>query len=181
MHCLIDAVLEQKTRYRLNPSDIEAVTVRLLGTYLEILPFIFPKNDAEARFSLTYCLATALVTGDLQPDDFTEAAVERSEIRALIPLITIEKHIDNPQEQDTPETVPDMLIMRLKDGRIIKKVADKAVGMPDSPLSRSELMEKFNRCAGTVLSETRARQLQGLLQDFAELQDLTELMHLLRG
>lgn len=179
MHCLIDAVLEQRAGYKLIPSEVEAVTVRLRSTYVDILPFVFPKNDAEARFSLTYCLATALVTGDLQPDDFSRAAVERSEIRALIPLITIEKHAFNAERG--PKAPSDILIIKLKNGQIIEKVADRAVGMPDCPLSRSELMKKFSRCAWPVLGDEQCRQVQSLLQNFEGLQDITELMKLLRG
>ena len=94
-------------------------------------------------------------------------AIERPEVQQLIPLVTIETHAFF-KAQSNAETAPDLVIITLKNGRTVERAVDKALGMAECPLSRSELMEKFNRCAGTVLSETRARQVQGLLQDFAD-------------
>lgn len=179
MHRVIDGVLELRTTHNLSSSDVAAITVRVQSNYVDILPFVFPQSDAEARFSMTYCVAVALLTGDLQLDDFTMKAIERPEIHALIPLITMERHAITTQNHTL--LVPDIVKIELKDGCIFEQQVNEAIGMPNCPLSRTELFTKFTRCAQGILREERADIVKSLLQRFGTLENLTELMSLLRG
>jgi len=179
MHRVIDGVLELRTTHNLSSSDVAAITVRIQSNYVDILPFVFPQSDAEARFSMTYCVATALLTGDLQPSDFTMKAIERPEIRALSSLITMERYAITTQNHVLP--VPDTVKITLKDGRILEQQVNEVIGTPNCPLSRAELFTKFTRCAQGILSEERTDNVKNLLQHFERLENLTELMRLLRG
>ena len=55
-----------------------------------------PKTEMEARFSMHYCIAVAMLRKRLMLDDFESFAVRDSKIRALYPKITMTKTSDNP-------------------------------------------------------------------------------------
>lgn len=179
IHRAIDGVIALRTTHKLLPVDIASITVRTRGSYADILPFIFPSNSSEAQFSLPYCVAVALLTGDVGFESFTLEAVKRPEVCALIPLITMERHTTTQENSDPPS--PDIVIIKLKDGRILEKRVDEAKGMPNLPLSETELLEKFTRCTQSVLGESRCQSIKHLLQRFEKLDSLNELMGYLRN
>lgn len=54
----------------LSPDDvISGICVRLPEPIHRVVCFMVPKNDAEARFSVSYCTAVGLTTGDVTPKD----------------------------------------------------------------------------------------------------------------
>jgi len=177
IHRAIDGLLELRKTYNLSAADVDTITVTIPATYVDILPFVFPKNDAEARFSMTYCVAVALFSGDLQPVNFTIEAIKRPEIQKLIPLITMKKHADNTQNQDIQ--MPDIVTIELKNGRILEQTVDQPVGSIDRPISRTALLNKFTRCAQDILDQEQCSEVKRLLLNFGTLEGLNELMTLL--
>ena len=177
IHRAIDGILDLRTEYNLSPADVAAITVRIPAAYADILPFVFPESDTEARFSMTYCVAVALFSGDLLPVDFTMKAIKRSEIRALISLITMKRHSGTTQNQDIQK--PDIVTIELKTGRILERIVDKPLGSIDRPFDKTELQAKFTHCAQDILGQERCSKLISLLQNLGTLERLSELMSLL--
>lgn len=178
-HRAIDGVIALRKIHRLSPADIASITVRTRGNYADILPFVFPNNSSEAQFSMPYCIAVALLTDNIVCEDFTPAAIKRREVCGLIPLITLEKHTATQENGDSP--MADIVTIRLKDGRTLEKSVDEASGMPNCPLSETELMDKFTRCTQGVLDEQQCQSVQYQLKQLETLDSLDELMGYLRG
>ncbi|KOR31837.1 hypothetical protein TI05_11070, partial [Achromatium sp. WMS3] len=139
-----------------------------------ILPFVFPQSATEARFSMTYCVAVALLTGDLQPHDFNMQAIARSEIQALLPRITIKAY------EVTTQNHIDIIKLELKDGFIVEHRICNALGTPNNPLSKMQLLAKFKHCTQYTLNTEQCENVQELLQDFINLQSIRTLMHHVR-
>ncbi|MEM9217296.1 MAG: MmgE/PrpD family protein [Cyanobacteria bacterium P01_F01_bin.150] len=181
-HRAIDGVISLRTAHRFSPAEVAAITVRIRSTYIDLLPFALPSNSGEAQFSMPYCVAVALLTGNVGFEDFTLPAINRPEVGALIPLVTLESHPlvqAHPQAKgDSP--MPDIVTIKLRDGRILETSIDDASGMPNCPLSQAELWDKFTGCTQGVLGERSHQSLQHLLNQFEALEDLNELMGYLR-
>jgi 2-methylcitrate dehydratase PrpD len=104
-----------------------------------------PSSVVDARFSLAYNIATALATGDVFIDDFTEAAILRPEILALSRKV----HPRTALECEVAELGTHGKIkidIELTDGSKLKGEVSYAKGNPKNPMSLDELLVKFRKC-----------------------------------
>jgi 2-methylcitrate dehydratase PrpD len=135
---------------------------------------------SEARFSLPYCLAAALVDGTLSPASFTDAAVTRP--AALDLIARIEMTVDPALRADVPVTESlerGTVLVTLADGRTVEQVADVPHGHPDDPLTAEELEGKFLACAEGALAPEAALRALDALRDVAGLNRIDRLTSLL--
>jgi 2-methylcitrate dehydratase PrpD len=141
-----------------------------------------PSTPSEARFSLPYCLAAALEDGTLGMRSFTDAAIARPSITALIERI--EMRVDPELRGNRPvneATERATLLVSLADGRKLREVQEVPHGHPDSPLSEEELGAKFLDCARDALPPRRAAAALEQLQRFEGLNRIEEVTALLRA
>jgi 2-methylcitrate dehydratase PrpD len=170
-HATIDAGRALRARLAPAPEAVEAVRCRVHPLVLKVANHPAPRTDLEAKFSVAYCAATALVRGaageaEFAPDRIGDPAVAR--VRARV----------------TAEADPSLgvgaavMTLRLADGRVLEERVAAARGTADNPLSPEELEAKFRRLAGVVLPPARVDALAGALRRLPELPDVGELARL---
>src|SRR5690606_28026952 len=86
-HRPIDADLRLPAEHNLTPADVVAVIDRAPTFGLTPLIHHDPKTGLQGKFSLEYVVAAALLDGEITLGSFTDEAVNRPEIRALMPLL----------------------------------------------------------------------------------------------
>src|SRR3989304_1527636 len=64
-----------KTRLNPKPTDIKKITVRVYSAALDLLQKVEPASPYAAKFSIPYCVATALLHGRVGLDDFTQEGI----------------------------------------------------------------------------------------------------------
>jgi 2-methylcitrate dehydratase PrpD len=177
----IDAILDMRTRHKFTADDVSQVTVTMPCRNLDILLYPEPKTETEARFSVQYCVAVALLYGQLTSDDFLPPALTRQKVRGLIPLIELCGHPPTPASLDPAKQGPDVVIVHLNDGRVFTESVDHARGTPALPLDRAELLAKFNSCAARLEHPDRVAALEAL-ERFRTLPEVSQLTrHLVFG
>ncbi len=134
-HRTVDGVLALRERYELQLGATRAVTVRIPAHNASILTYPVPQSETEARFSMPYCVATALHTGHLTPSDFDEQALWRRSVRDFLPRVTLETHPINPNSHDLAAQEPALVTIHLQNGQQLHERVDIAKGMPDRPFS----------------------------------------------
>ncbi len=145
------------------------------------LRYRVPGNVSEARFSLPYCLAAALVDGTLAPASFTEAAIARPDVLALVERTRM--GIDGELRADVPVTESmerGTVIVTLADGRTLEHATTVPHGHPDDPLTAAELDGKFLACAeGALAPDAAGRALDALRRvgGLNRIDRLTTLLH----
>lgn len=60
--------------------------------YFRVAPFGDPRDDREARFSVVFCIATALIDGTVTPRAFLAPARERPALRTLMRRIAVQPY-----------------------------------------------------------------------------------------
>ena len=108
------------------------------------LRFPDPTDPDQARFSLQYCMAAALVDGTLTTASFHPEQLARKAVRALLPAIRM--HVDPARSaaaggKDYREGA--RVTLRLKDGRVFERSVEIPRGHPRDPASDAELEAKF--------------------------------------
>lgn len=157
-------------------SDIESVMVEVPYTAPLILIHHRPTTPMAAKFSLEYCVATALLHGRVMLSQFTEAAVNEANVQSLLRRVNY-RVPDEWQKGAAPWNMANARIeVRLKDGSVRR--ASNSVRKGDAivdPLSDDELEAKFLDCAAVALGHVQARQLLDLLGGFERLKNVRSL------
>ena len=177
----VDAVKELRARYEFELDEIREI--ELWVNPIAGLPLIHhnPKKGLEGKFSLEYATARALLTGGLKLDDFTDEKVNEPAIKALMAkMIWTEKYPMPSKNGSAEEFDPKGILLRMADGRELLSEVFIHAGMPQKPMPRERLEEKFRDCAGYALSAEKIDKVLALLNRFEELDSVAKLMDILR-
>lgn len=101
-----------------------------------------PATGLEAKFSLEYTLALALVQGSVRLADFEDHCLERDAVTDLASRITLSER----PASDGPSHTEVRLLTR--DAQVIERTVHHARGESQNPLSTEALAEKFHQCVG---------------------------------
>ena len=178
-HCAIDAVLALRREFGIDSTEVASVDVLVNRMSYDNLMYPDPGTEMEARFSMQYCIALALLHGRLTLRDFTPAAIRRAEVRRWLPAITM-RHTGagDPLQLADNGREPAKVTLHLKDGRKPERFVQYAKGVLQAPMSPEELDAKLADCARS-LAPAALRKLRSLLDGFERLPDLRALARLL--
>jgi len=132
--------------------------------------YIDPQDALQAKFSLEYGVACALVTGNCTLDDFTDEAAMRPEIRALYPRI--HRHPVDKAEGEFPTEVT----VTLADGRRLETKVAMPAGSLASPFTMDQVWAKFDGCAAGLLAPDALADLRKALAELPHLPEISPLM-----
>lgn len=175
-HPAIDAALKLKGQYHLQPEEIKTIGCRGRTLMRSVLLNKEPTTGLEAKFSLEYCLATALVVGGLGVTQFTEEAVLEPQVKELMKRVSLEF---DPQldeiAKDKGLINPSQVKVVLADGREFNQMVEEAKGGPNNPLSWEEINEKFSQCSENILSKEQAEQTVDFIRRLERMNNIADL------
>ena len=190
MHASIDAALDLVREYDVKPDDIETITVfeserNPLIKYAKGDPDLWernchPRGEVDAQFSLPWGVATALVRRKVFIEDFIGEALTNRRIRALAEKVRIE--IDPQLSQVETMSTPSVVKIKTGSGRVLSKRVDFARGNPRNPVSMTETIENFERCAthaALPLSKSKVEEAMEMISHLEAVNDMSELPGLL--
>ncbi len=133
-----------------------------------------PRSALDAKFSVQYCLARALLHGAVSIDHFAGDAWQDAAVQALLPRVQAAVYTE---AQFPPENHYGAEVrVTLHDGRAVAARVDQAHGRTsDNPLSPEMMKVKFLDCAARVLPPHRSEQLYHVIQQFEQLADVRDL------
>lgn len=140
-HPAIDAALALRTRAGFQGSEIDSVRIETYRAALDLTNNPNPTCPYSAKFSLQYCVASALSRGHVNLQDFTPQAIRDQKVRQLMARTSVDF---TPEMEDRyPRQWPARLTVNLANGRVLSQKVDNPKGDPENPLTRAELEEKF--------------------------------------
>ena len=148
-HPAVDAVLALREQHSLTPERIERIDVRMYSQGLELLDGMEPETPYAAKFSLPYCIAAALVHGDLAPQRFSDDAIVDARTLALASRVGYAA--DSELDADYPARWPSIVRLTTTDGERLERRVDHPAGDPEQPLSDGALASKFATLADGLL------------------------------
>ncbi len=173
----MDALLEIVREEDLGAEDVREIRLRAGPNILEPLRYDAPVNDLQAKFSLHFGLASILLRRRAGLREYTMGWVKDPVLRE-----TMKKVKTIPDEEVAGMGVDRMrsiLEVELVDGRVLRRVADKARGTPEKLLKPRELDDKFRECASFVLSEEETEEALEAIRRLEGLSEVGELTSLL--
>jgi 2-methylcitrate dehydratase PrpD len=158
--------------------DIKQVAVRANARVASTLIHNNPANAAQARFSMPFCLAALLVTGNAGLDVFTDATIGRTDIQQVMKKISFGAY-DKVGADYTNLTT--LIEITLKDDRVLSGRSDYAQGSAKAPMDYQAVAEKFRNCAAYGgFSTTQADAIIDAVSELESLETVTALTSLLR-
>jgi 2-methylcitrate dehydratase PrpD len=139
-HVAVTAALDIKAEYHVRGDDIDSIRVAGSDKLVSHHAITEPADITMAQYSAPFSVALAFYRDPLDPQMFSAQSLADPAIRALCRRVTLERYADGPQDNQLASRV----IVKLKDGRQIEKAAEYFPGMPQRPLTRHELREKFS-------------------------------------
>lgn len=137
-----------------------------------------PTNELQAKFSMEFCMAILLLERKAGLAQFTDAVVNRPDVRKMIERIEFGVHPE--AEAAGYEKMTTIIDIELTDGRTISGRADFGKGSPANPMSDQELADKFRECAAWGgLPEARADKVVEAVFRLEKLKSIRELTRLL--
>jgi 2-methylcitrate dehydratase PrpD len=166
----IDGALALQRKLEVAHGDITGVRVATYRPALGVAGNANPATAAEARFSLAYVVATALVHGSVRLAAFEPARLRDPATRAL--MARIETAVDPALDAAFPGQRAARVTLATRDGRSETFLQPTRKGDPDAPLSDAELEDKFHELAGAVHGAEHAQELLARLWALEHAPDL---------
>ena len=156
-HAFIDCAAALRAAHPISAEQIERVECLIAAREVPIVcepeeSKRTPQNDYDAKFSLHYTVASMLVRGHVDVDDFTPRAIRDPAVLALAQRIA---YRDDPHS-DFPRYFSGRMQIRLRDGRVLEHHEPVNRGCAERPLTRDEVRDKFVRLAARALSLSQA-------------------------
>jgi aconitate decarboxylase len=158
-HRAIDAVLSIREEVLRHSSEMSEIIVTLGHLQAAMLRSARPVTSLDAKFSIQFVLACALLRGKVGLTELETPHVLSEDIQSLLRLVRVEV----TQEQDADDALfspADQVQVRFVDGRSKTSSPIRlAKGHAHHPLSDQELRLKFMDCSQAALGQHRASEL----------------------
>lgn len=169
----IDGALTLRARMGARWQDLREVEVQTYAPALDVAGNPDPRTAAEARFSLPFVVATALIHGSVRLSAFTPERLSDPQIRDLMARIRLS--VEPALNARFPGQRAARVVFHTRDGIRDEFLQPTRKGDPDAALSDAELSDKFMELAAPVSGEPEARRLLATLWALDGLKDLREL------
>lgn len=134
----------------IDPSRIRCGVISIPAPFARVVGTIRPASASTARFSVTYCVATALLDGRLDLDSFNQTMLCREDIADLESKLTVNAYDVPDSIGDLSPNHPDQVSVHSEDGVEHKRSRAEVKGSRNNPVDQAILRHKFGECAGVA-------------------------------
>jgi len=153
-HRSIDAALDLVARYDLSPAKVERIHVTTGKTQMLMLRNARPQTGLEAKFSMQFAMAAALVARNVGLRELTDDFVRRPEVQAIFPRVVLTGTAAVKEGSNFAPT--DEVEITTTAGETFKSgPVEFAKGSHERPLTRDELWTKFADCLGAEVADAK--------------------------
>ncbi|MDQ0142058.1 MmgE/PrpD family protein [Cupriavidus necator] len=153
----IDGALALKAKLGIETAEIRRLRVATYRPALDIACYLDPRSENEARFSLKFIVAAALVHGSVRLSAYTPERLWDRETRRLMACMTVE--VDPEIDGWFPGKRAARVEIETRDGAMAHYLQPNRKGDPEDPLSDADLEGKLMELASPVIGADGARRL----------------------
>ncbi len=169
----IDGALELQKRHGIRAEDIEQITIATYSPALAVAGNANPSTASEARFSIPFVVATALLHGSVRLAAFSRDRLDSHAARALMQRVRLQ--VDPQLDAAFPRQRAAHVCITMRGGEKYELLQPTRKGDPDMPLSDRELNDKFTELALPVIGQAKSEQLLAALWSTDKSADLSQL------
>lgn len=155
IHPIIDGCAQLRNEHGLTGAEIERIDLEVDPLVLELTGKKTPQVGLEGKFSVYHSAAVAVIDGKAGEEEYSDERVRDAKVIALR---------DKVHAVASPSIAEDecLVTVTLKDGRVLKKHVEHAIGSLARPMTDTDLDAKFSGLAVPVLGKGAADRLRAL-------------------
>lgn len=167
IHPVIDAVLQLRRQYGLQPQAIRSIKVVANPLVLQLTGKKDPQDGLEGKFSVYHSAAVALVRGYAGPGEYTTSAVNNSVVVDLRRRVAVQ--VDPHIREDEA-----IVTITTNNGQVLNKHVEHAIGSAARPLSDMDLDRKYRELARGILPRQQAEKVLATAWNLEDLPSAAE-------
>lgn len=168
IHPIIDGCIQLRNEFGLKAAEIERIDLEVDPLVLELTGKKTPQVGLEGKFSVYHSAAVAIIDGRAGEEEYSDGRVHDCEVVAL------RDKVGATASEDIAEDECHVTIT-LKDGRVLKKHVEHAIGSLARPMTDADLDAKFGSLADPILGAQEASRLRDLCWNIEKLDDVAVL------
>lgn len=170
VHSSIEAALDLRQGESVDPREVESIDVYLHPRRIPHVDNSSPADGTEARFSLQYVMAAALLNGAVRQEDFEDARISDPAIGSLQHLVRV--HELEAEARYVPPGRTDCFAARVEvateRGRFTRTVAGHRGYDRSQRVDPQEVGAKFRSLVAPITGQAHAEHALQLLQRWRE-------------
>jgi 2-methylcitrate dehydratase PrpD len=167
-HPIIDGCIQLKNEHKLTSEQIEKISLRVNPLVIKLTGKKTPQTGLEAKFSIFYISAAAIIEGVAGPNQFTDEAVQDAKTIALRDRVEAVAD-ENVSEEEA------FISITLKNGTVVDKHIKHAIGSVQRPLTKEHLEHKFSDQAQNTLPMSQIEDVMAICWEIERLNTVSEI------
>jgi 2-methylcitrate dehydratase PrpD len=179
-HPAMDAMQVLALQHNLKPEDVASVKV---STGSNVLPPRGPlryrkaQTALQGKFCVPFQMASMIIRRKAGVGEFSDEFVQSPEVQGM--MDRVEAVIDPEIDALGRDKIVSRIEVRLKNGRILRGSSPEHYrGGPLNPLSRDELVEKFQDCVQSTLNPNQAGKVIRAIESLEDLDSISMLIQM---
>lgn len=176
-HSAIDAAIKLQQEHSLTPDRIAKIVSVNHERALVHVDRVDPRSTLDAKFSLQYCIARALMHGDVTFEHFEGNSYQDPVARKLLDIVELQTHAH--KAKNMLDHFECEVIVTTTDGKIHSARVDHPLRGPQNLNPPDRLESKFHDCAARALSGDAIPKIYSAMQSFETVTDVRQLTNML--
>lgn len=144
-HRALDGTLDLLAEHPVEPGRVARVTVTISRRNRSTLRYERPRTGLEAKFSMQFAMAAALIARRVGLAELEDGFVRRPDVQAMMERVEVLPE-DREDATRPGEAAEDVVTLETLDGACLTRAVDYVRGGPEKPLLPGELLLKFRSC-----------------------------------
>jgi len=171
-HPPIEAAIRLRDEIDGGLDTIQSIRVGVTEMHFEPMVHDRAATGLEAKFCMGYCIAAALLDGDVTLESFEDTAVPRVNASGLVEKVRME--LDDRVAGNTEFGA--VVTIETAGGQHLEEIVPLAMGKPERWFPKSRLSSKFHDCCGRVIDRPQAEEIFDLAQSIEAASSLDKLI-----
>ena len=174
-HPAMDSMRKLAIDQNVQPDQVDRIRVSAGSNILRTLRYAKAQTALQGKFCVPFQMAAMIIRRKAGIMEFTDEFVQSPAVQDM--MDRVETVIDPEIEALGKDKLVSVIEVRLKDGRVLEeKFSGHYRGGPQNPLSRDELVGKFNDCVQRILNPDEAAKLLNTIDSLESLKDIGTLI-----
>lgn len=179
---VLDAVLELKRQAGFEASDVKHIDIDVFDVAYNIIgggeegSKILVRTKEEADHSLPYMVATAILDGQVMPEQYQPEKIGREAVQTLLRNVTVKP--EKAFSERFPDEMPCRVTVQLQNGQVLTREGRDYEGFHTRPFSWETAYTKFEQLSEPYVPTSLRKEISDTvahLED-AEIRDLMVLL-----
>lgn len=180
-HPAIDAMLALVTENNIKPDDVDHIKVATGSNVLGPkgpLHYKKAQTGLQAKFCVPFQMASMIIHHKAGVTEFTDEFVQRPDVQDM--MDRVEALVDPEIDALGRDKIVSVIKVFLKDGRIFQgRSSEHYRGGPRTPLTREELLGKFNDATQLILAPDQARKIIENIESLEMLNSICKVVEMI--